>query len=92
MSDYEVNIGGDYTVDDGLEIDMGALAPGQAWWEMRLPDCPDCGGDLVWWEAGYVPGTRKCLGKPDLDGGCGSLFSVQPGGGRAYMRRERFYR
>ncbi len=29
-----------------------------------LPLCPDCGGDLVWWEAGYVPGTRNCVGLP----------------------------
>lgn len=57
------------------------------WWEVPLPPCPDCGGDLVWWEAGYVPGTRKCLGQPeghedglplyDQDGGCGSLFTVE---------------
>ena len=64
-----------------------------AWHEMPLPACPDCGGDLVWWEAGYVPGTRKCLGhevlagKYDPNGGCGSLFSVQCQDGRVVVRR-----
>lgn len=46
-----------------MQIDMGPLL-GRAWWEVPLPACPDCGGDLVWYEAGYVPGTRKCMGKP----------------------------
>ena len=35
-----------------------------------LPPCPDCGGELLWFEAGYVPGTRKCAN------GCGSFFRV----------------
>lgn len=58
-----------------------------AWWNVPLPPCPDCGGGLVWWEAGYVPGARKCVGQPigltpkgqpkyDSNGGCGSMFMV----------------
>jgi hypothetical protein len=84
-AEYEVRVRGEMTEDDGLEIDMGPVTG--AWYEVPLPQCPDCGGDLHWWEAGYVPGTRKCVGKPtgekngepvyDRDGGCGSLFSVQ---------------
>ena len=81
-----VRIGDDYCEPDGLCVDMGPITG--AWWEVPLPACPDCGGDLVWWEADYVPGTRKCVGQPlgkelngqplyDSDGGCGSLFSVQ---------------
>jgi len=62
-----VRIGDEYTEDDGTAIPMGPVTG--AWWEIPLPDCPDCGGELVWYEAGYVPGTRKCTS-------CGSLFSV----------------
>jgi len=47
---------------DDVAIDAGPITG--AWWEVPLPRCPDCGGDLVWYEAGYVPGTRKCLGVP----------------------------
>lgn len=32
------------------------------------PACPDCGGDLVWAEAGRVPGSRDCIS-------CGSQFA-----------------
>lgn len=80
-----VCIRGEDAEPDGLTVEMGPVTG--AWWEVPLPACPDCGDDLVWWEAGYVPGTRKCLGKPigekdgqptyDNEGGCGSLFSVQ---------------
>lgn len=104
MSDYRVQIKGELTDDDGLDIDMGGIDG--AWWTVPLPACPDCGGDLVWYEAGYVPGTRKCMGQPvavlaDADGGtrrrydkansCGSFFTVQTREGRAFLRRERFY-
>lgn len=67
---------------------MGPLGE-RAWWEVALPPCPDCGADIVWYEAGYVPGTRKCTG-------CGSMFSVQRSresgkiSGLA-LERERFY-
>lgn len=32
-------------------------------WHQRgeLVPCPECGAGLVWYEAGYVPGTRVCL-------------------------------
>jgi hypothetical protein len=70
--------------DDGRQLDMGQLPPGVAWWDLPLPPCPDCGNVIVWWEAGYVPGTRRCQG-------CGSMWSVQGEGGRVFLRRERFY-
>lgn len=44
-------------------VDLGPIGD-RAWWEVPLPSCPKCGGDFVWYEAGYVPGTRKCMGKP----------------------------
>jgi hypothetical protein len=64
MSEYEVLLRGEYVEDDGVEIDMGAPEAGESKWSLPLPHCPDCGGDLVWWEAGNVPGTRKCVGLP----------------------------
>lgn len=85
MSEYQVKIRGEYADDDGLRIEMPKTEPHQAWYEIDLPPCPDCGGDIIWWEAGYVPGTRKC-------NGCGSLFSVRPlqtdDGGKVYLCRE----
>lgn len=63
MSEYHVLIKGEPADDDGLSIDMGAVGR-RSWWDVPLPPCPDCGGDLVWYEAGYVPGTRKCIGEP----------------------------
>lgn len=97
MNDYQVKIKNQYVDDDNFAIEMGTTSPRQAWWEMPLPHCPDCDGDLVWWENGYVPGTRRCIGKMknghyDLQGGCGSLFSVQTAAkGRVFLRRERMY-
>ena len=64
MTAYQVQIRGEMGPDDGLVVDMGPLRPGQAWWDVPLPPCPDCGGDLTWDEAGHAPGTRKCLGLP----------------------------
>ncbi len=81
---HQVLIRDTITDDDGLSLDMGALPAGVAWWEVPLPACPDCGGEVVWWEAGYVPGTRKCLN-------CGSLFSVQCAERQVSLRRERLY-
>ena len=40
-------------------------------WELErfvYPDCPDCGGRILWAEAGGVPGTRRCEK-------CDSVFS-----------------
>ena len=36
--------------------------------DSRYPSCPDCGGDVVWAEAGRVPGSRDCTS-------CGSEFA-----------------
>lgn len=41
-----------------------------AWYDLPLPGCPDCGCEVVWGEAGLVPGARECVG-------CGSRFSVE---------------
>ena len=48
----------------------------------RYPPCPDCGGTIVWAEAGGVPGSRRCVGKLtrvdehfDPEAGCGSRFA-----------------
>lgn len=65
---YKVKVGDRCVADDGLRVEMGPVSG--AWWDVPLPACPDCGGEIVWYEAGYVPGTRKCLG-------CGSMFSIQ---------------
>lgn len=94
--DYEVRIRGEYAQDDGLTIDLGTLRPGQAWWEVPLPACPDCGGDIVWYEAGYLPGTRRCMGKRNedgayADGGCGSFFLVETENRHFILTRSRFY-
>lgn len=35
-----------------------------AWWDRGAwVACPSCGAALVWYEAGYVPGYRICLGE-----------------------------
>lgn len=78
---YQVIIRGEMVDDDGQTASLGQLPPCSAWWDLALPPCPDCGGRLYWFEAGYVPGTRKC--------DCGSLFSVQCDKGKAFVRRER---
>lgn len=44
-----------------------------AWWEVMLPACLDCDGDVVWYEAGYVPGARRCVS-------CGSMYTVESEG------------
>lgn len=84
----EYVVRGEYVdADESLDVEIPAGPITGAWWEVSLQGlCPDCGGDLVWWEAGHVPGTRKCLGQPiegtgddakyAEDGGCGSMFSV----------------
>ena len=65
-------------------IELGALREDQAWWEVPLPPCPDCGGDLVWHEAGYTPErgnvwvSQLRTAAYSADGGCGSFFDVEP--------------
>ena len=81
---YLVKIRGEYDEDDGLRIEMPRTTPYQAWHEIPLPACPDCGGNIVWAEAGHVPGTRQCVA-------CGSLFSVQTDGGKVYLCREKLF-
>ena len=78
---HTVKIQGRTAQDDGLEVDL----PGIGWEYAQEGTCPDCGGQWVWFEAGFVPGTRKCLD-------CDSFFSVQGDANRWYLRRERFYR
>jgi hypothetical protein len=61
---------GRYVGADNVE-DVNVLAGPvtDSCWTVPLPPCPDCGGNVVWAEAGLVPGARECLR-------CGSLFSV----------------
>ena len=41
-----------------IRMDAGALF-GRNVCEVRLPPCPDCGGDLLWVEASKAPGARE---------------------------------
>ena len=47
--------------DTGEETVYGELEPEDAWWSVPLPPCPACQGEVVWAEAGQVPGTRRCV-------------------------------
>lgn len=55
--------------DDGWQA---IIRPG-GWEHLQEGRCPDCGGTWVWYEAGYVPGARKCRQ-------CGSMFLAEPCG------------
>ena len=82
---YQVQIGEELAADDGWQQPLVRQEETQAWWDVPLPACPDCSEELVWYEAGYVPGTRKCQG-------CGSLFHVDAEPERGlFIRRERLY-
>ncbi len=59
-------IGDEYVEADGNNISVG-VRPGAAD-DGTYPDCPDCGGIVVWNEAGHVPGSRACKE-------CGSQFA-----------------
>ena len=61
-----------------------AVANANPNWRISYVPLPDCKGDLEWFEAGYVPGTRRCST-------CCSLFSVQCGNGAVWLRWERLY-
>jgi len=51
-----------------VAIDLGPI--GTDLWSLPLPKCPDCHkGDIVWAEAGYVPGARACQQ-------CDSMFTL----------------
>lgn len=56
--------------DEVADVEMVAGPVITTWWEVPLPACPDCGGALIWAEAGLVPGARECAG-------CGSLFRAE---------------
>lgn len=62
---------GEYVdLDDAPEFDppiLGYITARASEWDFPLPPCPDCGGSVVWAEAGYVPGARACIA-------CGSVF------------------
>lgn len=86
--DYSVRIMGVDADDDDLELDMGPITG--AWWDVPLPRCPDCQGQIVWAEAGNVPGTRRCSGRQDGDEGCGSMFEVTTRDDCAWLQRSRY--
>lgn len=88
---YCVVTRGERRADDGFRAEI--LVDPDDWWKnLQSGECPDCGGTWVHWEAGYVPGTRRCVGQPtgyvtnptmsdpmpefDPAGGCGSMFTV----------------
>jgi hypothetical protein len=63
--------GGAYIRCDAIGDVAIALGPvTDSWWDLPPPPCPDCGAELVWGEAGRVPGARACTG-------CGSVFTVE---------------
>ena len=64
------------------DIDMG-LVGDRALWDIPLPSCPKCGGNLVWFEAGHVPGMRKCKT-------CRELYLVIVEDGRALLKEAVF--
>ena len=69
--DPEHVVAGRYVdAEDVADVELLAGPCVGAWWDVPLPPCPDCGGGIVWAEAGYVPGARRCVA-------CGSLFSAQ---------------
>lgn len=75
-------------------IFCGVIGPRRAWWDVPLPPCPHCGGAILWWEAGWVPGVRRCCGPEIPDGsgwhdaaaGCGRIYRVWTWHGRVFMR------
>jgi len=82
MREYDVRIGESYTSDDGYEDTVPAP---DGWGDIQVGDCPDCGGQWVWAEAGLVPGARECTQ-------CGSRFSAEPlADGTAKITRLRHY-
>jgi len=72
--------------DDGLRVSLGVPGPNQSEFDLPLPPCPDCGGRVVWDEAGNVPGSRKCLA-------CESQYNYSRDRvtGEVYLIRERYY-
>jgi hypothetical protein len=78
--------GQEIPAEDHVDVHLPMGPTTNPWWDLPLPRCPDCGGVIIWYEAGYVPGARKCVGEPighgehgpryQGDGGCGSMFLV----------------
>jgi len=83
-TEYRVIQQGELTDDDGWQTQLA----GDGWEFAQNGPCPDCKGKWVWWEAGFVPGTRACATE---HGGCGSLFRIFRHDGHWYVGRERFY-
>lgn len=70
-SDGDVRVGRDHIYHEDAKpvaSDMGLIR--HSIWDLPLPACPDCGGEVVWAEAGLVPGARECTA-------CGSRFTVE---------------
>lgn len=57
----EYRVRGHYVAEEDatpISVIMGPITT--TLWDVPLPPCPDCDGELVWFEAGFVPGTRLC--------------------------------
>jgi hypothetical protein len=101
MNGHERQICGEVTDDAQWKPDLGDPPSETVWYEVSLPQCPDCGGDLVWDEANNGPGSLKCAGRrigsrdsrPTycVDGGCGTLFDVDARRGRVTLQRKQFH-
>lgn len=64
-----VFVRGEYREPEQVSMLPYVVGPFLAGDEERLPPCWDCGGDLVWSEAGSVPYSRTCTS-------CGSVYRV----------------
>ena len=101
MNVYQVRIWGELTHDAHGKPDLGDPPPDTEWYEVPLPRCPDCGGDLVSDEDNNGPGSLKCAGRPIgsrdgrptycVDAGCGSLFDVDARRDRVTLQRKQFH-
>ena len=101
MNIYQGGIWGELSDDDQGKPNLGDPPPDTEWYEVPLPRCPDCGGDLVWDEAADGPRSLKCAGRSIgscdgrpiycSDGGCGSLFDVEARRGRVTLQRKQFH-
>ena len=65
MNSYQLQIWGELTDDAHWELDLGDPPPDTEWYEVPLPRCPDCGGDLVWDEANDGPGSLEVCRQAD---------------------------
>jgi hypothetical protein len=98
---HRQHIWGELADDAQGNPDLGDPPPDTEWYEVPLPRCPDCGGDLVRDEADHGAGRLKCAGRSIgscdgrptycVDGGCGSLFDVDASRGRVTLQRKQFH-